>query len=305
MRRLLILALSALVWCPLASASTALEEAQGLVGQGKLDQALKVLDTHLQSAPQDAEARFTRGLVLVRLNRNDDAAKAFTDLTRDYPQLPEPYNNLAVLYAQQGEYEKARDALEAALATHPSYAMAHENLGDIYAALAVAAYNRAQTLDPNNAGVKAKLALISQLDSLADSGAAVSARPSRLKADTAPEAPAPAPEADALMHLVQDWASAWSTKDTDKYLSLYASEFAPEGGLSRQAWETQRRQRIAKPRQIKVGVSNVQVARLGDDRARVSFQQDYQSDTLSNRSAKVLELKKADAGWRIVREYSR
>src|SRR5688572_9538727 len=108
-------------------------EAQALMNQGQFEQALERLDRHIRSAPQDADARFTRGLVLVRLNRNDDAARAFVDMTRDFPELPEPYNNLAVIYAQQGDYDKAREALERALATHPSYAVAHENLGDIYA----------------------------------------------------------------------------------------------------------------------------------------------------------------------------
>src|SRR5258708_34388565 len=107
-----------LTWLLLAipawAASPSVDEAQGLIAKGKYADALQKLDGHLSSAPQDAEARFTRGLVLVRLNRNDDAAKAFTDLTRDYPQLPEPYNNLAVIYAQQGDYDKPRNAPEAA-----------------------------------------------------------------------------------------------------------------------------------------------------------------------------------------------
>ncbi len=33
----------------------------------------------------------------------------FRGLIEDYPELPEPYNNLAVIYAQQGEYDSARD----------------------------------------------------------------------------------------------------------------------------------------------------------------------------------------------------
>jgi tetratricopeptide (TPR) repeat protein len=159
-----------------AVAATAVEEAQALLAQGQLDQALKKLDAQLKSQPQDAQARFLRGLVLVRLNRGPEAIKVFADLTRDYPQLPEPYNNLAVLYAQQGDYEKARDALEAALATHPSYATAHENLGDIYAALAGAAYNRALSLDQNNTTVRAKLALIGQLDGQAPATAVAAAK---------------------------------------------------------------------------------------------------------------------------------
>ena len=98
-----------------AFAASAVEEAQTLLSQGQFDQALKKVDAQLKTAPQDAEARFLRGLILVKLNRGPEAIKVFADLTRDYPQLPEPYNNLAVLYAQQGDYEKARDALEAAL----------------------------------------------------------------------------------------------------------------------------------------------------------------------------------------------
>jgi tetratricopeptide (TPR) repeat protein len=287
------------------AASAAVAEAQALISQGQLEQALARLDSHLDSAPQDAEARFTRGLVLVRLNRSEEAVKTFADLTRDYPQLPEPYNNLAVIYAQQGEYEKARNALEAALATHPSYGVAHENLGDIYAALAAAAYNRALTLDQKNSSVRAKLNLINQLDSLADSGAGISARASGKPGEEPSAEPMPTPDSEALTQIVRDWAAAWSSKDADRYLAFYAAEFAPEGGGSRTAWEAQRRSRIAKPKQIRVAVSDLQFTNLGADRARVTFQQDYESDMLNNRATKVLELKIVGGSWRIVREYSR
>jgi tetratricopeptide (TPR) repeat protein len=158
-----VAAAAILLLSPLAGAGVA-DDARALMGQAKYAEALQLLDGHLSKNPQDAEARFTRGLVLVKLNRGDEAVKVFSALTRDYPQLPEPYNNLAVLYAQQGNYEKARDALEAALATHPSYPTAHENLGDIYAALAGAAYNRALMLDQSNTIVRHKLNLIGQLD---------------------------------------------------------------------------------------------------------------------------------------------
>ena len=307
LRQSLLALLAAAAWLSATTAlavSDAVTEAQALIQQGQLDQALARLDNHLDSAPQDAEARFARGLVLVRLNRSDDAVKAFADLTRDYPQLPEPYNNLAVIYAQQGEYEKARNALEAALANHPSYGVAHENLGDIYAALAAAAYNRALSLDQKSSSVRAKLNLINQLDSLADSGAGISARPARQTAETpAAETPAPA-DAEVLAPIVRDWAAAWSAKDVEKYLAFYAAEFAPEGGGSRKIWEAQRRSRITKPSQIRVAVSDLQFTKLGD-RVRVTFQQDYASDALTNRAAKVLELKNAGGSWRILREYSR
>jgi tetratricopeptide (TPR) repeat protein len=285
--------------CALAHAAPpAVEEAQALIGQGRFEQALEQLDRHIASAPQDAEARFTRGVVLVRLDRNDDAARAFEALTRDFPQLPEPYNNLAVIHAQQGDYDKARAALEDALARHPSYAVAHENLGDIHAALSAAAYNRALSLDPGNAALRAKLELVSRLDRLADGGASATAT-------AAAAATAGAPDSTEVARVVRAWAQAWSSKDADAYLSFYAPDFAPEDGASRQAWEAQRRERIARPRQIKVEVADLRVAPLPGGGVEVSFRQDYRSDALRNESRKVLEMAQVGGQWRIRREYSR
>jgi tetratricopeptide (TPR) repeat protein len=304
--------LAAVIGCACATAALAASpgasEAQALMNQGQFAQALERLDRYLVSSPQDAEARFTRGLVLVRLNRNDDAAKAFSDLTRDFPQLPEPYNNLAVIYAQQGEYEKARRALEDALAMHPSYAVAHENLGDIYAALSTAAYNRALTLDPKNASVRAKLNLVNQLDRLADSSAkatTVGAAPEPAAGGTQPQTPAASPDRNAVAEAVQAWAAAWSAQDVDQYLSFYAPEFTPEGGVAREAWEAQRRERIARPKQIQVVVTDLKVTPLGAGAARATFRQDYRSDSIANQSVKTLELAQSGGRWQIRRETSR
>ena len=72
-------------------------------------------------------------------------------LTRDYPELAEPYNNLAVLHAASGHLEKAREALETALRLDPGYATARENLGDVYLRLAASAYEQAAAR-PESAG---------------------------------------------------------------------------------------------------------------------------------------------------------
>jgi tetratricopeptide (TPR) repeat protein len=93
----------------------------------------------------------------------DAAIATFQGLTEDYPELPEPYNNLAVIYAQQGQYEKARRALELALQTRPDYAVAHENLGDVYTRLASVEYDQAFTLDKTNKSAQTKLALVREL----------------------------------------------------------------------------------------------------------------------------------------------
>jgi Flp pilus assembly protein TadD len=84
--------------------------------------------------------RFLRGIALSNDGKTEDAIAALRQLTEDYPELPEPYNNLAVIYARQGDLDRARSALEVAVRNNPNYAVAHENLGDIYARLAYQSY---------------------------------------------------------------------------------------------------------------------------------------------------------------------
>lgn len=140
-----------------------LREINQLSEQGNQAAALERVNNYLSSNPKNAEAMFMRGVILVELGKRDDAIKAFTELTEKFPNLPEPYNNLAVLYADQGQYDKARKALESAIKTHPSYATAHENLGDIYARLASEAYDKALKLDTSNSRAQNKLAMITDL----------------------------------------------------------------------------------------------------------------------------------------------
>lgn len=140
-----------------------LPEVQRLMKQGQYPQALEKVDAWLASRPKDAQGRFLKGLIYTEMNKPIEAISVFTRLSEDYPELPEPYNNLAVLYAQQQQYDKARTALEMAIRTHPSYATAYENLGDVYARLASQAYDKALQLDGSNAGTQNKLSLIRDL----------------------------------------------------------------------------------------------------------------------------------------------
>jgi len=308
--RLAVTAAAAVFAAPAFSA-TPVEQAQAQLTSGDLQGALNTLNRYLAGAPQDAEARFTRGLVLVKLNKIDEAIKVFAELTRDYPQLPEPYNNLAVLYAQQGDYEKARDALEAALATHPAYATAHENLGDIYAALAGAAYNRAATLDAGNQAVRYKQNLINQLDTgigaAANSGSTNVAAPAPKVPTTDATDAVTSTNADTagVNSALLAWTKAWSARDLEAYFAQYADDFQPEGGLARAAWEQQRRDRISSPSRIAVRALKPEIVTTGDDRVRVNFVQEYQSDSFSDQVNKVLEFKATPSGWKIVREFIR
>jgi tetratricopeptide (TPR) repeat protein len=107
--------------------------------------------------------RFLRGVAQTDIGKTDEAIATFTQLIQEYPELPEPYNNLAVIYASQNQLDKARTALEMAVRNNPAYAAAHENLGDIYARLAYQSYAKAQQLEANNPAVKSKLAQVREL----------------------------------------------------------------------------------------------------------------------------------------------
>lgn len=164
-----------------------LQDAQQLVKEGKSSQALDKLNNYLSKRPKDPQARFMKGMIYTQAGRTQEAIKMFQELTVDYPDLPEPYNNLAVLYFGMGQYEKARNALETAIRTHPAYATAHENLGDVYAKLASQAYNKALQLDHSNTNAQTKLALITELF---NPPASINSKPAPAAAPAAPVAPA-------------------------------------------------------------------------------------------------------------------
>jgi tetratricopeptide (TPR) repeat protein len=159
-----------------------LADVQRLIKQGQYPQALALIDSYLGTSPNDAQASFLKGVIYSETDKTDEAIAVFAKLTEDYPEFPESYNNLAVLYARQKQYEKARMALEMAIQTHPSYATAYENLGDLYARLANQAYGKAAQLDGASKSAKTKLALSRDLITVPAKGAA--------KPATAVQAPA-------------------------------------------------------------------------------------------------------------------
>ncbi|WP_019140497.1 L,D-transpeptidase Cds6 family protein [Noviherbaspirillum massiliense] len=326
-----------------------------LVRAGQYAEALSKAEAYLGKHPRDAQMRFLKGVILTEQNRSAEAITIFSKLTEDYPTLPEPYNNLAVLYAAAGQYEKARTALDAAIRTNPAYATAYENLGDVHAKLASQAYDKALQLDSGNSTAKSKLTLVHTLVGSMDGGnakaaAATAAAPARsaqqaqtpvapssqgkvaaiapapaspkpaAAAPAAPERPAAVavakpepvqpqpkakpesnPEQDDVLAVVHGWAKAWSSQDVKSYLAFYGNDFQTPKGLSRKAWEQERRARIAGKDRISVKVESPQVTFKGDT-ATVRFRQAYVSDRLTANTRKTLVLAKQGGRWKIKQE---
>jgi len=320
-----------------------LPEIQRLIKQAQYPQALEKVDAYLSNKPKDAQGRFLKGLIFTEMGKPAEAIAVFTKLTEDYPELPEPYNNLAVLYAQQKQYDKARTALEMTIRTHPSYAIAYENLGDIYAKLASQAYDKALQLDSANAATQNKLALIRDLISTSSkpnvkpqapvaTATATNSKPaitpaaapsatvvttttgaaSNSPAATAkpaePKATTSAaanPANDEISKSLATWANAWSRKDVKGYLAQYAPDFNPPKGMSRKEWEGERQQRIAgKGGKISVSYDEPQIS-VNGDKAVVKFRQHYKAPGLKSSTTKTLVFVRNGSRWLIQEENSR
>lgn len=311
----LCVAVSAVLAAPLAQAQADdYAEVNRLLRAGQFSEALNKADQYLAGKPRDPQMRFLKGVIQTESGKQADAVATFQKLTEEFPELPEPYNNLAVLYAGQSQFDKARAALEMAIRTNPSYATAHENLGDVYAKLASQAYSKALQLDAGNAGVAPKLSLIRNLFAADAKGAKPAAAPAPATAPVAatkPTAPAAAPATPApaaagnaesdVEAAVAAWAKAWSSKNMSGYLGAYAGSFTPPGGQSRSEWEADRKARIMPRNRIDVDISELSVS-VNGDRASAKFRQAYSSDSLSVTSRKTLDLVKSGNRWLIVRE---
>lgn len=312
-------AVAAALSAPLAMAQTEdYAEVNRLMRAGQMAEALTKVDQFLATKPRDPQMRFLKGVIQTESGKPTDAIATFSKLTEDYPELPEPYNNLAVLYAGQSQFDKARAALEMAIRTNPSYATAHENLGDVYAKLASQAYSKALQLDAGNAAVAPKLSLIRNLFAADAKGArpatvaaaatapAATTRPATATAAaTAPAQPAAASGAvqDDVESAVQAWAKAWSSKNMSGYLGAYAPSFKPPGGQSRSEWEADRKARILPRNRIGVDLSDINVT-VNGDQATAKFRQAYSSDNLNVTSRKTLDMIKSGNRWLIVREFT-
>ncbi|MEM6639492.1 MAG: tetratricopeptide repeat protein [Pseudomonadota bacterium] len=318
--------------------------AQTLYEGGRIDQAMSLVDRVLERAGGNAEARFLKALILAGTERREEAIDMFVGLTTDYPELPEPWNNLAVLFAENGEFDKARQALLAAIQTHPSYSTAHENLGDLYARMASMAYDRALEQDRANQSARLKLSAVNGLFTVPTQAAAAPAptrvattsptsrpapTPARVPPSSEPEilapvtttaavrptpaVPRPGPGTVAATPVVNEndienailaWGKAWSAQDVDNYLGSYAPNFRPANGASRASWSRYRRDRLTAPSFIQVDISDMSIEVQSGVRAKAVFTQRYRSDNYEDQVRKTLDMVLVNGRWRIATETS-
>lgn len=310
-RALVTLACLLPAFMPHMAAAQGDPRATGQTGHPSPQATLDALDAELQQAPDNIPRRFMKAVALSELGRHTEALDLLMQLSREVPAAPEPLNNMAVLYAKQGRLEEARQALTLALEKDPDFTTAHENLGDVHARLAEAAYEKVLQLAPGHASVMPKLQLMAQSVHLPGglafrAPASIAARVPGVAQASVPASPAGQgaaalrAETLAVEAVIRAWAAAWSRRDATAYLRYYAPEFTP-AGLTRAAWDVQRRERIAGKTSILVRVNDLQVTVQGDQ-AHARFIQHYTAGPYRSRDQKSLRLVRATDGWKILGE---
>ena len=118
-------------------------DVERLIKARQFQDAVNLIDRQLKVNPRNVQIRFVKARLQIEMRKFDDAKKTLVEITQQFPELPEPYNNLAAIAANQGNWIEARDYLELALKLRPTYAIAAANLGEIYIRLGAQAYENA------------------------------------------------------------------------------------------------------------------------------------------------------------------
>lgn len=134
-----------------------------LITSGNYNLAMQKVNNVLIDHPQNMTARFQYATILSLTQKTDAAIEEYNKLLKDYPSLFEVNNNLGVLYASQGLYEKAAAYFQDAINTNPKYNTALENLGDLYIKMAMQSYKRVLSNDLNNENVMMKYVKVKSL----------------------------------------------------------------------------------------------------------------------------------------------
>jgi Flp pilus assembly protein TadD len=159
-RRTLVLLAGVLCGTVFGGADAHADEAasvRSLLQAGDAGAALARAEAALKALPRDAHLRFLAAVALMELHRDAAAMEVFVALTQDYPELPDPYNNIALLDVRAGRLARAEDMLRTALRNDPAHRAARLNLGQVHLMQAVEAWRRAADEGPANPALQAKL----------------------------------------------------------------------------------------------------------------------------------------------------
>ena len=243
--------------------------------------------------------------MLSELGQIDNAINVFVSLTKSHPALPEPYNNLAVLYAQNGNFDLAKIALEKSIKTHPSYATAHINLGDLYTRMASESYNQALQIDKSNKNAKTKLSLIKKLFNFQPINKNIVLTKNTEQRSQSSNEIKNKEEIinEKIFVMIDNWKNAWMSQNFDQYIRYYSDNFKNNKGMDLEKWKQFRKPRVINKPSINLKLDNIEISK-NKNLYSVSFTQIYQSGDIDSTTKKVLLIELIDDQLKIVNEIS-
>lgn len=268
--------------------------------QGKHKQALALIKPYRKQYPDSVSAELLYGVLLYNQGEPQQAEKVFRALTQDNSPSPESFNNLAVIYAERGDYPKAIDTLQQAFNAHSSYEKIYSNIKTIYATMASEAYNKALDLNKEQAD-SPKLAVLETPSAIQWLDTAI--KPAPIDQVVTTQTAIDSINKDIESHL-KSWARAWSGQSLSGYISAYTRNYRPNSKLDHQQWINQRKKRLSKPGFIEVNLSNFKIQVFNNDLAEAIFTQRYRSDSYQDAVRKRAVLVKTEKGWKISQEQS-
>jgi outer membrane biosynthesis protein TonB len=291
--------------------------------QGRNDDAIEIFAALTQDYPELPEPYNNLAVLFAENGEFEKAREALLSAIQTHPSYSTAHENLGDLYAKMASlaYDRALeedDANESARIKLSAVNGLFSVPGSAHAAQAAAASEPAAEEPPAPATPEEPVALATEpaIEPAPEPAAEPEPEPQPEPAEPATTvatatppagvAPAPAPaagESDAVAAAVETWRSAWTAQNVEGYLAAYASDYAP-GGMSHDAWRSQRRDRLTSPSFVRVDIEDMQVAFTGPATATATFVQSYSADSYADRVRKTLTLAKTGSAWRIVREDS-
>ena len=300
----LLSAIVFLAFTTISFAQTDINEIKLLLKNGKYKIAENIINGAIEENLNNPEILFYKGIIETNLGKTNQAIDTFRGLTERFPELPEPFNNLAVLYAEKGQFRLAKEILEQAIKTNPSYLTAHINLGDIFTKMASEAYNKALEIDKSNNIAITKLSMITQLFNYNPNTKNTVIDSINTKKEVKITQLSKKELKKVILNSIENWKTAWESKDVESYFDSYSSNFIYPNNMTKSQWQKYRINRILPKKIISISISNIKF-KFKKEKIIATFTQNYKSGRLNQTSNKNLTFVAESGQWFIVEETSK
>ena len=300
----LLSAIVFLAFTTISFAQTDIKEIKLLLKNGKYKIAENIINGAIEENLNNPEILFYKGIIETNLGKTNQAIDTFRGLTERFPELPEPFNNLAVLYAEKGQFRLAKEILEQAIKTNPSYLTAHINLGDIFTKMASEAYNKALEIDKSNNIAITKLSMITQLFNYNPNTKNTVIDSINTKKEVKITKLSKKELKKVILNSIENWKTAWESKDVESYFDSYSSNFIYPNNMTKSQWQKYRTNRILPKKIISISISNIKF-KFKKEKIIATFTQNYKSGRLNQTSNKNLTFVAESGQWFIVEETSK